>query len=121
VSAPHDVPDVHALLEAVRGFLAEELEPRLEGRERYHLKVAGNVLAIIERELRLGADHAVRHRERLTRLGFASDRELAAAIRSGAADERLAELEPELRAMVEDKLSVARPGYEERHQGPFPA
>ena len=91
MSAPHDAPDPSALLDAVRAFLISEVEPQLEGRLRYHVKVAANVLAIIERELR--------------------DGDLAAAIRTGALDERLDELERELRAAVADKLAVARPGY----------
>jgi hypothetical protein len=111
MSAPHDAPDPPALLDAVREFLVSEVEPQLEGRLRYHVKVAANVLAIVERELRLGEEHAARHRERLGRMGFAGDAELAAAIRAGDLDERLDELEHELRATVADKLAVARPGY----------
>jgi hypothetical protein len=114
MTAPHDAPDPRALLEAVREFLTEELEPQLQGRLRYHLKVAANVLAIVERELRLGELHASRHRERLGRLGFDGDAALAAAIRSGALDDRLDELEHELRAMVADKLEVARPNHHRR-------
>jgi hypothetical protein len=114
MSAPHDAPDPPALLDAVREFLVSEVEPQLEGRLRYHLKVAANVLGIVERELRLGGEHAARHRERLERMGFTSDAELAAAIRSGALDSRLDELERELREAVADKLAVARPGYAER-------
>ena len=111
MTAPHDQPDPATLLDAVREFLLDEVEPRLEGRLRYHLKVAANVLAIAERELRLGDEHRARHVERLSRLGFASDEELAAAIRSGALDDRAEVLERELREMVADKLEVARPGY----------
>jgi hypothetical protein len=44
-------PTAADLVESVRGFLAE-IEPRLSGRESFHAKVAGNVLAIVERELR---------------------------------------------------------------------
>jgi hypothetical protein len=111
MSAPHDAPDPSALLDAVRDFLISEVEPQLDGRLRYHLKVAANVLAIVERELHLGEEHAARHRERLARMGFASDADLAAAIRTGALDVRMDELERELRATVADKLAVARPGY----------
>ena len=111
MSEPHDLPDPPALLEAVREFLSEEVEPPLEGRLRYHLKVAINVLAIVERELRLGDEQAARHRERLARLGFQSDAELARAIRSGALDDRLDELAAELTQMVADKLAVARPDH----------
>ncbi len=111
MSAPHDPPNAAALLEAVREFLNTEIEPELEGRLRYHLKVASNVLAIVERELRLGPEQAERHQERLSRLGFESDAELAAAIRGGKLDDRLDELAAELREMVADKLRVARPRH----------
>ena len=111
MSEPHDLPDPAALLDAVQGFLVEEIQPELEGRLRYHLKVAVNVLAIVERELRLGSGHAARHRERLARLGFDSDAALAHAIRAGALDDRLDEVAAELREMVADKLEVARPDH----------
>ncbi len=114
MSAPHDEPDASALVEAVREFLTGEVEPQTEGRLRYHLKVAANVLAIVERELRLGEEQASRHRERLHGLGFDSDRDLARAIRVGALDERLGDLTAPLREMVADKLAVARPGYDSR-------
>jgi hypothetical protein len=111
MSAPHDQPDAPALLEAVREFLTGEVEPTTEGRMRFHLKVAANVLAIVERELKLGDAQAARHRERLDRLGFDNDRELARAIRSGVLDGRAEVLASELRDTVGDKLAVARPGY----------
>jgi Domain of unknown function (DUF6285) len=44
-------PSAADLLDAVRGFLAE-LESELSGRQAFHAKVAGNVLALVERELR---------------------------------------------------------------------
>ena len=112
MSAPHDQPDVGALLEAVRGFLADELAPELEGRTRYLLKVAANVLAIVERELELGPEQATHHAERLARLGFVSDAALARAIRAGDLDDRHDQLADELRRVVADKLEVARPGYD---------
>jgi hypothetical protein len=120
MSGPHDPPDPATLLDAVHGFLVDEVEPQLDGRLRYHLKVAANVLRIVERELRLGEGHERRHRERLQRLGFAGDSELAAAIRNGSLDERLDEVERELRDAVADKLAVARPGYGDRGAGPGP-
>jgi len=117
MSAPHDRPDPSELLEAVREFLVEQVGPQMEGRLRYHLKVAANVLAIVERELQLAEEHAAAHRDRLSRLGFVSDQELAAALRSGALDHRLELLECELRQMVADKLAVARPGYRSPRSG----
>jgi len=44
-------PTAADLVDSVRGFLAE-IEASLSGREAFHAKVAGNVLAIVERELR---------------------------------------------------------------------
>ena len=111
MSEPHDQPDASGLIEAVREFLATEVEPQTEGRLRYHLKVAANVLAIVGRELTLGGEQAARHAERLRVLGFATDQELAQEIRSGRLDHRLRELEAPMREMVADKLAVARPGY----------
>jgi hypothetical protein len=111
LSSPHDLPDPPTLLEAVREFLERDIEPELEGRLRYHLKVAINVLAIVERELRLGPEHAARHRQRLERLGFETDAELADAIRSGALDDRLDDVRTALTEMVGDKLAVARPDH----------
>ncbi|MFC3713740.1 DUF6285 domain-containing protein [Sphingoaurantiacus capsulatus] len=43
-------PTAAELVEAVRGYLAS-IESRLSGREAFHAKVAGNVLALVEREL----------------------------------------------------------------------
>src|ERR1700693_1541879 len=111
MTAPHDQPDAPALLDAVREFLTTEVEPQTDGRLRYHVKVAANVLAIVERELRLGPAQATAHANRLKRLGFQSDHDLAQALRSGALDDRLDDLEPALKEMVADKLAVARPGY----------
>lgn len=117
MTAPHDLPDPLTLLEAVREFLAEQVEPRLEGQPRWHAKVAAHVLAVAERELRLGPEHAARHRARLERLGFADDAGLADAIRAGRLDGRLEELTGELRETVADKLAVARPDHIQRRAG----
>lgn len=111
MSAPHDLPDPPTLIEAVREFLVDEIEPELDGRLRYHLKVAINVLSIVERELRLGPEQAARHAERLERLGFQTDAALADAIRSGALDDRLDEVRAALTETVRDKLAVARPDH----------
>jgi hypothetical protein len=110
-SGPHDAPDLDGLVVAVREFLSAELEPELEGRLRYQLKVAIHVLEIVERELRLGEEHRARHAALLERLGYGDDAELSAAIRSGGLDDDLDELARELRLVVADKLEVARPGY----------
>lgn len=112
---PHDRPSADELLEAVGEYL-DEVRDGAGGRLGYHARVAANVVAMVRRELALGPALRRAHRERLGRLGVADDAELAAAIRSGALDDRLDEVTSLVRASVRDKLAVARPGYWEPHR-----
>lgn len=50
-------PTVVQLIEAVQAFLMEA-EGALDGRLRFHARVAGNALAIVGRELKLAPDAA---------------------------------------------------------------
>jgi hypothetical protein len=106
----HDAPTAQQLVEAVREWIERDVLAEAGGRLQFHARVAINVLAMVERELELGPAQLERHVERLRSLGFESDAELAAAIRSGAAEPT-----PELRAAVwesvRDKLAVANPKY----------
>ena len=77
----------------------------------FHARVAANMLAIVERELALGPGHEQAHPARLARLGVTDDAELAAAIRSGALDNRIDEVRELVWASVKDKLAVANPTY----------
>jgi GNAT superfamily N-acetyltransferase len=108
---PHDDPSAAGLTEAVREFLERDVLPATEGRVRFHTRVAINVLAMVERELALGPDQARAHAAALGRLGLSSDAELAAAIRTGALDDRLEEVTAVVRETVEAKLEVANPRY----------
>ncbi|HEY5024341.1 MAG TPA: DUF6285 domain-containing protein [Acidimicrobiales bacterium] len=109
--APHDIPSAAQLLDAVREFLESDVLPATEGRVRFHARVAANVLSMVGRELALGPGHAAAHASRLDALGVHSDAELAAAIRSGALDDRAQEVLAAVRATVADKLAVANPSY----------
>ena len=60
-----DWPTVLELLAAVRDFVARQVVPALDGRRQFHARVAANVLAIVERELR---DADAQLREEWTRL-----------------------------------------------------
>jgi len=111
MAMPHDAPDAGQLLEAVREWLDGEVIPATEGRLRFHARVASNVLAMVEREIELGAAQAEAHRARLDQLGVADDAELAAAIRAGGFADRGEELRVLLHDAVVDKLDVANPGY----------
>ena len=51
-----DRPTAVELLEAVREFLGQDVMPAVEGRVRFHTRVAVNALGMLERELRLGPE-----------------------------------------------------------------
>jgi len=53
--APHGRPTASELLEAVRGYLTDHVMPGTGGQLAFHARVAANVLAIVARELDLGA------------------------------------------------------------------
>lgn len=108
---PHDAPGAGELVGAVREFLERDVLNATEGRVRFHCRVAVNVLAMVERELRLGAAQSHAHEVRLAALGFGDDAELANAIRAGRLDDRHAEVRAALTGAVRDKLAVANPAY----------
>jgi hypothetical protein len=111
VSEPHDRPSAGELVEAVREFLEGDVMAATEGRVRFHTRVAVNVLGMVQREIELGTEQAAAHTARLDALGFADEAELAAAIRSGAVDDRYDEIKTAVAATVRDKLTVANPKY----------
>ena len=53
--APHGRPTASELLDAVRGFLTDRVMAETTGQLAFHARVAANVLAIVARELELGA------------------------------------------------------------------
>ncbi|GAC1587406.1 MAG: DUF6285 domain-containing protein [Acidimicrobiales bacterium] len=111
MTAPHDLPDAAALVEAVREFLERDVMSVTTGRVQFHARVAVNVLAMVGRELAEGSTQADRHQSGLDRLGFADEAAIAAAIRDGATDDRLGEIAAFVRQTVGDKLVIANPGY----------
>ncbi|NUS05832.1 MAG: hypothetical protein HOV97_25130 [Nonomuraea sp.] len=113
MAQPHDVPTAAQLVAAVRDFLQADVLPAVEGRVRFHTRVAINVLGMVEREIELGPDQAAEHSERLAALGVADDAELAAAVREGRFDDDDA-LTAALIQSVRAKLEVANPGYLQR-------
>jgi phosphosulfolactate phosphohydrolase-like enzyme len=110
-SSLHDMPSAEALVESVREWLERDVLAGTTGRLQFHTRVAVNVLAMVERELRLGAGQAAAHAIRLAQLGCADDAELAARIRDGSLDGRLPEVRELVWADVRDKLAVANPKY----------
>jgi hypothetical protein len=110
-TGPHDIPSTIELLDAVRGFLEQDVMTNSDRGVAFAARVAANVLSMVARELDLGPQQAAAEKRRLAALGVASQAELAAAIRSGALDDRLDEVRAVVRATVADKLLVANPRY----------
>ena len=112
-----DRPTAAELLDAVAGFLEQDVAPLLDARLRFHARVAANVLRILQREGELGPSQLARQRELLAGL-LGRDAgvpelwaELASAIRNGEFDGREADLLPVLREVTAQKLAIANPGY----------
>lgn len=114
MTAPHDRPTAAELVESVREWLERDVVPLAVGKARFDARVAARVLAMVERELALGADQAAAHAHRLAALGMGDDAELAAAIRTGGLDHRREEVRRALAEAVADKLAVANPTYADR-------
>ena len=107
----HGRPTAAELVEAVREFLERDVMAATDGRVQFHTRVAVNALNTVQRELELGDEQRTEHARRLGALGFTDDAELAAAIRSGAVDDRYDEIKATVLADVTDKLRVANPKY----------
>jgi aminoglycoside phosphotransferase (APT) family kinase protein len=111
VLAPFGRPSAAELVEAVQEYLARDVMAQSAGRAGFQARIARNVLALVGRELRLGPASARAHRARLDALGFENDRDLAAAIRSGACDDDWSAVGAVLAASARAQLLVANPSY----------
>lgn len=108
---PHDVPSAAELVAAVRDYLADDLGPRSEGRDRFLLRVAANALSIAAREIEALPADAAAHVEMLAEFGVGSEADLSAAIRDTSLDRRRGEVAAALWTTTLAKLAVANPGY----------
>jgi hypothetical protein len=118
-------PSAADLLAVVAEVLADEVVPALHGSTQHHARVAASLVAIVERELRLGPLTADAERRALIGLlpagadaAAATTAELrerfAAALRHGLADDAAAEPEvwEALMGMVRAELAIAKPGHD---------
>ena len=111
MTAPHDVPTAAQLVEAVREFLERDVMSVTDGRVQFHTRVAVNVLGMVQREIEMGPAQRDAHAAGLARFGVDSEAELAEAIRTGALDDRAAEVRAFVTETVRAKLEVANPRY----------
>jgi hypothetical protein len=113
----HDRPSAAQLVAAVRDFLERTALPQLSGHSAFHARVAANALAIVERELALGAEQDAAERERLRALLGndgpleAQNRALCREIRAGRIGLETPGLLEHLRATTLAKLAVDQPNY----------
>lgn len=115
-----DRPNASQLLLAVRDLIEKQLLPESQGGRAFQLRVAANVLGVVERELRLApASDAQEHVRLVALLGpdWAErplpelERELCARIRDGRLDSCHDEVIAFARALTNDKLQIANPSY----------
>ena len=112
-------PTAAELVDAVRAFLDDDLLPDLQGRQRFHARVAVNVLGIVARELRDGPAATADERDRLAAWFAPGDeadsdelsRRLARAIRGGDLDIDDPDLLDHLRRTTASDLQIANPRY----------
>lgn len=122
-----DRPTLDELLEAVAGFLHDDVMANTSGRLSFHARVAGNVVQMLRRELATIEQHNAHEWDRLDHLlgvqpmppSLAQvreelvirNRDLAERIRAGEADqgEWREQVLAHLRLTVHEKLDVSNP------------
>lgn len=104
-------PTSEDLVDAVAGFVRDDLLPGAEGRTAFLTKVALNVLACLAREARFGAAMETRLQNGLTRAGFRDNTELSHALRAGSAHSHDPSVAAVLWSSTRDKLRLWNPGY----------
>lgn len=122
-----DRPSFDELLEAIQGFLRDDVMPNTQGRLSFHARVAGNAIDWIRRELQFEEEHLGREWEGLNALLGSEERPdtvrelrdattrrnslLAEQIRNGHADDPgfHRSLLAHLRTVTRDKLVVSNP------------
>lgn len=123
-----DRPDIDELLEAVAGFLHDDVMPNTSGRLSFHARVAGNVLEMLRRELRYQEEHLERTWRGLDQLLEPAEPPASYGERLKAVERRLAELSGRIRQgdadepgpfrqavvaflfqLVQDKVTVSNP------------
>lgn len=115
---PQDRPSAAELVAAIREFLERDVQPKVDGRAGFHLRVAINSLGILEREATLGPEADARELARLRALLKRDDgdlhqlnAELSRRLRAGLLDEQDSVLMAHLEATVQDKMAIANPRY----------
>lgn len=107
----YGTPTAAELLAAVSEFLRADVLGTTTGHTQYLLRVAINVVDIVQREVEQRPGAEARLGAALAELGVADEAELARAIRSGAFDGRDEELRHYLIVAVAARLAASNPRY----------
>jgi hypothetical protein len=116
---PSSLPSAPDLLAVVREFLENDILPAagLDDDKRFNVRVAVNLLATVERELRLGPESDAAEAERLATLVNGGDsiaeknRLLAQAIREGALATNHPQLLDHIRRTLVETLRINNPKW----------
>ncbi|MGB9303819.1 MAG: DUF6285 domain-containing protein [Mycobacterium sp.] len=102
------------LLAVVATFLESQILPAVS--DRYgnaEVRAAVDALRVVQRDLLGDSRAAADARNALAGLGFSDEAQLAAAIRDGKLDDRTEDVATCLRALVNGRLAVDHPGYQD--------
>ena len=114
---PSSLPTAPEILTVIREFLEVEILPAVADDKRFNVRVAVNLLASVERELRLGPAADAAEAIRLAGLTgiegplAENNRRLAEAIRGGDIAIDDPQLLDHLRSTVEDSLRINNPKW----------
>jgi len=109
VNTLHDSPDEVELLKAVRAFLSSEVLPRADKELVYGLRIAVNVLDILERQLQSQSADSAEFTRQLLDLGYRDQTALAVALRTGSAQWNDPLIGALVRWTTNAKVAVSRP------------
>lgn len=115
----HDAPSTTELLDAVQRYLLEVARPSLTGHASFSALVASNVLAIVKREIELGAEQRRDEKTRLIALLDSDEdevlenlnKQLCEQLRSGALDHKTPGVLDHLKTTTISQLAVDQPKY----------
>jgi aminoglycoside phosphotransferase (APT) family kinase protein len=110
-TSAYGVPDIGGLLEAVQSYIDTTVFPATSGRVQFHARVASNVLATAQREIRLSPGANIAFENCYARFDVANEIDLARAVQEGNLTGRSVELLAALRETVTYRLAVANPKH----------
>ena len=114
---PTNRPNMQELVEAVREFLEDKIQPAIDGQISFHTRIAINMLKTVERELEIGPKLNQEELERLSKIlgrkGTLEElnAELCEKLKSGELDYQNKALVDHLRLVALGKLSIDNPEY----------